>query len=184
VFWLFVILGLLDIDVFDFDIDLDAGVTGVAGWLLSNGISGIPVTLIISLMILFSWVMSYFLSQIVLPLIPFEVLNGLMGLIVIILSFVISVPMTVICTKPLTGLFIKHNAQEKSDLIGKKCEIRSLTVSETFGQAIVIGNGAGLILDVKSKTPNNLKKGMQAIIITYDKNNNTFEIISEEEFIN
>ena len=67
VYWLFAILGMVDIDVLDLDMDVDAdvdvdleGMTGLAGLLVTLGLTGVPVTVVMTLLALLAWLLSYF----------------------------------------------------------------------------------------------------------------------------
>lgn len=59
-YWLCAAFGLLDIDLFNIDSELDVDATGLAGWLTKLGLAGIPVTIILTFFTLFGWFISYF----------------------------------------------------------------------------------------------------------------------------
>ncbi|CDL82506.1 hypothetical protein [Xenorhabdus cabanillasii] len=58
-YWICAAFGLVDIDILNMDVDsFDA--TSLAGWLTKLGLTGIPVTIIITLITLIGWPLSYF----------------------------------------------------------------------------------------------------------------------------
>ena len=89
VFWLFAILGALDLDIisFDSDIDLDVDldidadieIPGFIGLMHTLGFTGVPFTIVLTVLFFLSWVFSYFISAYLLPLIPTDLLKALVG---------------------------------------------------------------------------------------------------------
>ena len=71
------------------------------------GLTGIPVTVVLSLLILFSWMICYFIVSIFYPMIPWEGLKSLIGIVVIIVSFMLAVPITAKIIRPFKGIFVK-----------------------------------------------------------------------------
>lgn len=72
VYWLGAMIGLLDIELLDFDLsgsdadlELETGndvssASALAGLMLRLGLQGVPVTIILSLIALFGWLISYY----------------------------------------------------------------------------------------------------------------------------
>ena len=177
VFWLFSLLGVFDLDFLDTDIDGDAG---FAGLLATFGLAGVPITLSLSLLFLLAWSLSLCSSAWLLPWLPAGIAYLAAAIIVLILSFVFAVYLTGKITKPLSRLFVTHEARSNRSLVAKYCEITSLTVTEKFGQAKVEDGGAGLIISVRAETPNNFKKGDSALIYEYDPDKNLYFISAHE----
>jgi hypothetical protein len=183
-YWLLAILGAVDIDVLDLDVDMDADVSGVGGLtgLLSTlGLTGPPVTVILSLLIVLSWLFSYFSSAHLLALFPQGVLHYAFGAVLSMLCFVVSIPITALVIKPLKSMFVVHGAKSKSHYIGSVCKITTLEVTDSFGQAEIDDGQAGIIISVRSANPNNLRKGDRAVVISYDQNKGTYEVEPETE---
>ena len=70
----------------------------------------------------------------------------------------------------------KKKVETQDGLIGQECLITTLEVSETFGQASLNDGGAGLILSVRSKQPNDLTRGGLARIVAYNASAGTYEV--------
>lgn len=199
VYWLFVVLGALDINLLG-DADLDGhGHTdvdlgghghadvhldghghhldghdhghahgdadaehpgGLAGVIQSLGLGGVPVTLMLSLLILGAW--SFCLGGL-------ELLGsaGWAAVAVPLASLALAVPVTAAAIRPLRRFFVSLAAPQHRDLLGKVCTITTLRVDERYGQAEVEDGGAGLIVQVRSTDPGRLNRGDRALIFDY-----------------
>lgn len=191
-YWLLVILGALDIDVIDFDVDADfdldvdadaTGVSGLAGLLSTLGLSGVPLTVSFSLLIVFSWLISYFASAYIMVLVPGSILLYVVGAVLIVACLAVALPITVQIIKPLRGLFVITNAKSKAQYVGSTCKVTTSNVTASFGQAEIDDGEAGIIIAVRMNKANELKKGDQAVVISYDKDKNVYEVEPEHEFI-
>ncbi len=188
IYWLIAILGLIDIDTLDLpEIDAEAeldsleGLTGVAGFLIKLGFQGIPVMVILSLLTLVAWWTSYFCVW----LLPFA-LNGIwklvLGTAILITSFIFALLITRFLVIPLKPLFRKNTARSKRSFLGQAVVIRSSRVDEHFGQAEFNDAGAGLILNIRAKTPNQLKKNDRVILLEYLEKDHVYLVIPERDF--
>ncbi|MGR8935126.1 MAG: ubiquinone biosynthesis protein [Gammaproteobacteria bacterium] len=174
-YWLLVILGLSE--VLDVDIDLDADSSayqGLTGLLVSLGFGGVPLPLVISILVLLSWLFSYVIGALLLPRLDGGVLRTLGGIGVMAVSLPLALPVTVRIVRPLKKLFVVHRAAAKNGFIGMRCEIRTLTVNSEFGQALLADGGAGMLLQVRITVPNALTKGDIAVIVAYDPQADTY----------
>jgi hypothetical protein len=175
VFWLFSLLGVFDF--LDVDIDSEAG---LAGLLATFGLAGVPITLSLSLLFLFAWSLSLFSTAWLLPWLPAGRVYNAAGAAVLVISFIFSVYLTGKITRPLSRLFVTHEARSNRSLVAKYCEITSLTVNEQFGQAKVEDGGAGLIISIRAAAPNDFKKGDSALIYEYDPDKNLYFISKQD----
>lgn len=170
-FWLFGLLG-----VFHFlDVDIE-GDAGFAGLLATFGLAGVPITLSFSLLFLFAWALTLCSAAWLLPWLPEGLIFNLAGAAVLILSFMLAVYITGKITRPLSKLFVTHEARSNRSLLTRVCRITSMRVDESFGQAQVEDGGAGLIISVRATTPNDLKRGDSALIYEYDPDKNLYFI--------
>jgi len=188
-YWLIVVLGLFDFDVFDADVDLeiesDVGeIGGIAGLLTTLGLTGVPITVVISLLILNGWFISYFSSMYTPNF--FEYVGLVLFLIntgIVIISLMISIPVTATMIKPLKGLFKKiHQQPIHLSLLGRPCQVRSSRVDHNFGEAECQHRGASLTLKVRSGGDAIFSTGETVFIIEHDKHDNTYLVVSEKEF--
>ncbi len=174
VYWLVGLLGLIDLDFAgDSDIDVsgdadaDISVGGLTGLLLTFGLTGVPFTLVISIIILICWLISIYLQFYILDWLPDGILYYLAGLASTVVIFFISLPITGVAIRPLKGMFTSAEAASSDHLVGKEATIATSTVSETFGQARVFNEGAELLLDVRCDPEHTLNKDDKVLVIKY-----------------
>jgi len=181
IYWLFIILGVLDIDLFS-EIAVFSSEEGSSlDFLLPAGLVGAPFIVIISFLTLCAWILSmlgtyYFVLK--MPALVWQILAGL-GLLFI--SLWLAAHVSVFLIKPLKPLFIVEESHAQGELVGKTCVISTLRVDEKFGQANYDDKGAGLILSVRAKTPNRLTKNTEVLIVAYDENENTYTVASIDD---
>ena len=165
-YWVFVLLGALDLDILDdvgeVDSDLDGEPDGVAGVLQTLGLGGVPITLVISLLVLGSWVFC---------IVTMRFLgDGTAGWIAAgaaVGAFALSVPVTAAAVRPMRRLFVTHPAIENRSLVGRICTVTTGRVDEGFGQAEIDDGGAGLLVQVRYLGPGRLARGDKALVFDY-----------------
>lgn len=191
-YWALAVLGLVEIEFLDFDIpdsdiDLDAGdsldnLNVMSGLLLRLGLNGVPVTIVISLMSLIGWVISFFVVYYLFWLIPTSLLKFLVGIPVFFATLYASAMVTSVCIKPLRPIFQAMNQQVTKTLVGQVAVVRTLRVDQGFGEATVEDGGAGLIIKVRSYKEEVFSKGDRVVLLERVAEENLFKVISEEEF--
>lgn len=185
IYWLITILGMIDIDVLDFT-DIDGGsdldsLGGLAGLLTKLGFTGVPMTVVLSLVALFGWWVAYF-SIWLLPFSAVGIWHFILGTAILAISLIVAFLVTWVAIIPLRPLFIKNTARSKKSLLGQAVEIRSSWVDERFGQAEFKDAGVDLILNIRAKTPNQLKKGDRVVLLEYIKEDHAYLVIPERDF--
>lgn len=196
IFWGVAAVGLLDIDCLDFsghetdvgnhiDIDnhhLEGG--WFAGLLMKLGLDSVPLTIILTVLFFFGWVICYFL-QLFTSYIPLGILRFPVGIIILLFSIFPAAYLTGWSCKPLRSFFKKlqeeQNAISAKNIIGDVAVIRSVSVTATFGEAEYDDKGAGLILRVRADESSALKRGDRVILIEY-LDDGAYKVVSEEEF--
>ncbi len=192
-FWLVAILGFLDISFLDipepdmeFDVshDMDAPSTpdAVAGIILKLGLNGVPLTVVISLITLFGWLISYYSINLVRDFLPGGLIYYLLGIIILFVAFFLSAFITAKIIKPFRPLFKNMQEDVEKQVMGQTAVVRTSRVDQKFGEALLEDGGAGLILKVRSTGDNTYKKGDKVVLIEHLKESNTFRVVSEEEF--
>lgn len=185
IYWLITILGMIDIDVLDCA-DIDGGsdldsLGGLAGLLTKLGFTGVPMTVVLSIVALFGWWVAYF-SIWLLPFSAFGIWHFILGTAILTISLIVAFLVTWVALIPLRPLFIKNTARSKISLLGQTVEIRSSWVGERFGQAEFKDTGVDLILNIRAKTPNQLKKGDRVVLLEYIKEDHAYFVIPERDF--
>jgi hypothetical protein len=185
-YWLTVIVGGLDIDLFDVDVeadveaDVDVGADmhttgpglGGAGLAVLKFfyVDSVPLLLLLSLLALSMWVISvltnYYLQN----------HSLLLALLLFVPNVFVSLFVTRFATRPFRALFraLHTEPQPTHEVIGKVCVVKTSRVDDTSGQAEVVGNGAPLLLNVRTMGGEILGKGEEALVVQCNEHNNTY----------
>jgi hypothetical protein len=187
--WLIIALGLIDMEILDLSIDIDVetdpnSVSGIASFLATLGLSGVPIFIVLTIIFFVSWIICYTAVKYILFWNNFDSIRYIIGSIILVGSFLVSIPITAQLVKPLRKLFTKLNNDSTSSesLIGKQCIVRTTKVNEQFGEAECINQGASLILKVRAHEKFQLKNGDLARIIEVDQKSSIYQVIPEKEF--
>jgi len=197
-YWLSVMLGALDLEVLDFDLgadgadgavdgaleggaegameaDLEVGdVGGLAGVLSALGLRHAPLTVVLSLLVLFGWLGTFFGSRYLAPVLP---LGGfLSALVVTLAALALATPLTSLLTRPMAPLFRVRAARGNRDLVGQVVKIRTGNVDARFGQAELKDGRSDMILHVRCADPEALARGDEALIVDWDEERQAFEV--------
>lgn len=179
VYWLVVLIGAVDLDI----LDADGGEAGVAGALLPTTRAGrdVPITIVVSLWILLSWLASGVLVLVAADLGLSAALPTLLSLLVLVLAPVAAWMLTVLAMLPLARLYRTDDAASHHDFVGKTCVIRTTGVSADFGQAeITSTDGSSAIVQVRLgdglDDPPRLERGATALIFDYDPGGGHFYV--------
>lgn len=184
-FWLLALLGVVDLEILDVDADLDTGDAdtaskGLAGWLESLGLDGVPLTVVLTLLDIYAFAFTYLARKHLSPLFDGVLSATAQGALIAIVAILVALPLTILCAKPLRRVFHTHEGQGKSELIGTLCTVTTGSVSETFGQA---ASDDGNLYNVRATTPNDLHKGSRIALIDYREFDDTYSVVSEAELM-
>jgi hypothetical protein len=166
-YWLFVILGALDVELFDFDLDFDVdtemhslssiGLIGLK-WL---NLGEVPLMMWLSVFSFGAWVLSLIFDQTAPPDDTWYNVQAFAR------NAGISILFTKFATNPLRGFFSTKGPNPAADLLGKTCEITTSEVTESKGQAQYQTDAAPLLLNVRA-AEGTLTKGELATIVDFD----------------
>lgn len=169
-YWLLVIVGMLDLDVFDLDLDVDVDTD--LDSVLSIGmlplkwlnIGRVPVMIWTSAFALAFWMTAMLWDS------PAGRENGWNMAAVILRNGAIALLAAKLLTQPLIRVFDVEQQQGAllgSDLVGMTC-VSTTSVTEGFGQAKVdTGKGAPLLINVRCEY-DEMAKGARAEIAHFD----------------
>ncbi len=176
IYWLVGMLGIIDLDLtpdadidadLDVDTDINASAGALTGLLLTFGLTGVPFTLVISIILLVSWLISVYLQIYAFSLLSISWLYYLAGMISTALVFFISLPITGILIRPLRGMFDSVETASSNHLVGRDATIATGKVTASFGQARVLNEGAEILLDVRCEPEHSLAMGDKVLLIEY-----------------
>jgi Protein of unknown function (DUF1449) len=202
-YWLFVLLGALDIDLFghhgDVDIagagkgvgdaitggakaggeaighghDHDLGDADGGGVWSGLGLSKVPVTISVSAVFLVCWVLSL-VAMYYLP----DVFGSASWVAPAILpaALIVGLPIAGLLVRPLGGVFELREGKSNKDYIGHLCTITTGKVNDGFGQATIEDGGTVHIIAVRCDRSDVLARGDKALIIDFDTERDAFVV--------
>jgi hypothetical protein len=180
VYWLFVLLGALDIDLLggghhDIDIggagkaaghvlgggdaDVDAGADADGGTFL--GLGDVPLTISVSFVLICGWSGSLLATHYISAGPWFRYL-------VLPLALLVALPVTAVLIRPLAPVFKIREGKSNTDYVGHQCTVSTGSVDEKFGQGTVEDGGTVLVIQIRSDRPGKLARGDKALIIEFD----------------
>jgi hypothetical protein len=197
IYWLFVIVGALDMHALDgahgatglehhasdglvdgmhADGGSHLGHEAFPAVLDAMGIRGVPLTVWLSIVILLSWAFTLFGMQVAGA--AMAALTGwfVAGAIVTVAALGLAIAATSVLVRPIRKLNTAHTAISNRTLVGKVCTVTTMHVDGHFGQAEIEDGGAGLIVQVRCAEPNDLTRGSQALIFEYDSSDGVFNV--------
>lgn len=178
-YWLLAIVAGLDLELFDFDLDIDGqpdlesslSVGLVVLRFLNLG--RVPLVVWGSAFAIAYWLVTLLLDRLADDTASRTELFYVLQYVV--RNLVLGVLLTKIVTQPLRDKFEPVEPNRAEDLIGRECRITTSEVTQTFGQAQIPTEAAPLILNVRVKeTP--LARGAPAVIVDFDPDQNVYFI--------
>lgn len=194
VYWLFTMIGALDLDVldgiagdldldFDADVDVDADLdadgagsaaTGAWFWFAdSMRLGRVPVAITLSFLLLWGWVTSFMVvwlaNQIGAP-------STVASIAALFVSAVGAVAITNLSSRPLEPMFRTVGARSQDSLIGEICEVTTGRVDSRFGQAELTVDADHLTIPVRCDTSEALARGGRALIVQFDPSREAFVV--------
>ena len=202
VYWGFVFLGALDIDVLgggDLEGVAKGAAEGAAKGLLEGaseaapslhgsdaaaGVGGMleqrrrpraPVTVTVSVHIALAWLVCALAMEALEGVLPAAGLGrAAAGLGVLVVAILVAWPASALVVAPLAPLFTPRRARSHHELVGRVCTITSGAADRRYGQAELPDGGAGLVLHVRCDAEGGLARGDQALIVGWDDERESF----------
>ena len=179
-FWMVAMLGAIDIEILDidadFDGDADLDVDGGGGLIDAFGFAGMPISIAISTIILFGWIVCLVLNAYAMPSVSEVLPKGASRVVVFLASAVLAVVLAAIALRPVRKVFTGHKAVSKHALTGRNCRITSMTVTAEQGQGEIEDGGAGIVAQLRCAQFNTLELHSRAIVVGYDAEQDAFTI--------
>lgn len=180
VFWLLAIVGLLDFDSIGPDWlggghHHHADAEGLPDMLLALGLDRLPFSIVVSGVAFFWWLLTMLGGALLLPLLLLP--QWITGTLLLLAALVVAALLASLALRPLKPLFTVHEYSAQQSAIGKRCRILTLSVEENFGQAEVeMGSGTRLTLQVFAQQPNDLVRGVQAVVVGFDAQRKRYRV--------
>lgn len=181
-YWLVSLIGMADMDNVELgeagsDVS-DLTSTGFfTGLMLKFGLYGVPLIIILSLISLIGWVISYLYTSFLHQYFDSGLLYYVFGTGALIFVLVISMWLTGLIISPIRKNIAKIPKRNASSNVGKIAVVRTLSVTNQHGEAELNDGGAGLILKIRSDAQDNLlKQGDKVMLVEYLDDANTYRV--------
>ena len=183
-YWVVSLLGMADMDSVDFgESGSDAAVSDLSltgfftGLMLKFGLYGVPLVIILSLVSLIGWLLSYLYTSFLHQNFDSGVLYYVFGTGALIFVLVVSMWLTGIIISPIRKNIARIPKRNSANNVGKIAIVRTLSVTDKHGEAELNDGGAGLILKVRSDNSTSLlKKGDRVMLVAYLEETNTYRV--------
>ena len=192
-YWVVSLLGLVDMDSVDLgdlggDVGGDADVSNLSstgfftGLMLKFGLYGVPLIIILTLISLIGWLLSYLYTSFLHQNVDSGILYYVFGTGALVFVLVISMWLTGLIISPIRKNIAKIPKRNASSNIGKIAVVRTLSVTDKHGEAVLNDGGAGLILKIRSDmSDNQLKQGDKVVLVAYLDDANTYRVTPVED---
>ena len=160
----------------------DASTAGLfTGLMLKFGLYGVPLVVILTGISLIGWLLSYLYTSFLYANTMSPVLHYVFGTGAFILVLVASMWLTGLIIAPIRKKVAPTPKRNASSNIGKIATVRTLTVTDKHGEALLNDGGAGLILRVRQEDladTKPLKQGDQVQLVEYLEADNAYRVES------
>ncbi|PWK05225.1 hypothetical protein C8D84_1231 [Psychrobacter immobilis] len=188
-YWVVSLLGMVDMDSVDLgesggdaDVSTLSSTGFFTGLMLKFGLYGVPLIIILSLISLIGWLLSYLYTSFLHQYFDSGVLYYLFGTGALIFVLVVSMWLTGIIISPIRKNIAKIPKRNSSNNVGKIAVVRTLSVTDKHGEAELNDGGAGLILKIRSDTNDGLlKQGDRVMLVEYLDEANTYRVAVVED---
>jgi len=181
-YWVVSLLGMTDMDTVEVG-ESGSDVTNLTstgfftGLMLKFGLYGVPLIIILSLISLIGWVLSYLYTSFLHQYFNSGLLYYVFGTGALIFVLVISMWLTGIIISPIRKNIANIPKRNAANNLGKVAIVRTLSVTDKHGEAELNDGGAGLILKIRSDTDESLlKQGDEVMLVEYLEAANTYRV--------
>jgi hypothetical protein len=101
---------------------------------------------------------------------------GWQRLIVLVVAIVVALPIAALLVRPLAPIFSVKEGKSNTDYVGHTCTITTGTVGDNFGQATIEDGGTVLVIQVRSDRPGKLGRGDRALVIDFDRTRQAYVV--------
>lgn len=169
VYWLTVVVGFVDLDAFDIDLDMETGVNSdvSVGWfnhvLYFFNLGQVPLMLFLSFLAIPMWLLAIAATDYL------GLESVTLSFVLLLPNFVLSLFIAKLLTQPFVTLFdkLEASAEDNIQIIGKVCTIVINASEDRLGQARLEERGSVLMLNVRTRKGTVLAKGQTGLIIDY-----------------
>lgn len=178
IYWLIVIIGVIDIDAvdvdFDTDVDLDLDadveIDGLASVLSFFNIGHMPLMIFVTFSVIPLWMATLMVNDWV------GIHSFLPGLAVFIPAIIGSLFVAKVLTTPIAKFYRRVKTEtEAVNIVGNICTVKLPISAERTGQAEIKVNGTSVLISAITRK-GLIGKGESALIIDFEKDKNVYYV--------
>lgn len=180
-YWMLVIVGAVGLDLLgghDHALELDGhhlDAVDAAEAPSAFRLRQVPVTVVVSLMTFYNWLICHLGSHYLIPHVNF-LSPGIAGTLLLFSSLIVGFVLTKVSVVPLAPLFHTHQATRHQELVGEIVTVRTGRVDRKYGQALLDDDEHALLLEVRCDPSSSLQRGQRVMIISVDDETGAFEV--------
>lgn len=181
IYWLISLVGLVDLDGGgDADVDLDAS-SEMGGLMVTLGLQGVPLPLVLTLLFLCAWPVSYFTDLLFGSLFGSGWGRVFFAVLLIPGASIVGLFVTVLLVRPLRPLFRQaYKRPLETQVIGTSCVVLAFNENTGKGRVETNRDGAHLILQIRSNTA--LARRDRVVLVEYLEEQRAYWVIPEADF--
>ncbi|NQZ76537.1 MAG: DUF1449 family protein [Ekhidna sp.] len=171
IYWLIVILGVVDIDSIDFDLDMDMDIDadvdmgGMSSVLAFFNIGHMPLMVFVTFFSLPLWAITLLVNDF------WGGSSLLISLAILLGTAFVSLFIAKFLTIPIAKFYrrVKENTEAVVTIVGKICTAKLPITPEQTAQAEIKVNGTSVLINVRTREGFSLEKGSTALVIDYNE---------------
>lgn len=186
-YWLMVCLGVLDGGSADIDMQAvsafdSASAESGKGLVARLGLSGVPASIILTLISLSGWLISYLGHLLLIDQLSLGFFYYPLGFVSGLLALVAASIFTLVTLRLFKPLVRKIRGPEPTPICGQVAVVTSQTVTGKSGRALMSDGGAGLLLQVLTFGTPEIKRNDRVVLLQYLADEHAYLVVSESEF--
>lgn len=175
VYWLIVILGVIDVDTVDIDLDVDVDVDadidvevelgGLASVLSFFNIGHMPLMIFLTFFALPLWVSTILINDFL------GIHSFLLGLVTFLPLFIGSLFVAKFLTIPIANFYrkIRQDTEAVKYIVGQICVAKLPISDKSLSQAEIKVNGTSVLINAKTRNGLSITKGEQALVVEHNE---------------
>jgi hypothetical protein len=180
-YWLFVLAGAIEVGSHPAGVDGDPGAdpaeSGLGGVLDTLGLGGVPVTVVLTVLVVVAWFVSLVGVTLLDTVIGPGAARVACSLLVLVGALVCAWLGARVVVGSLRRLLPDTAAPSRSDFVGRPCIVRTGRAGPDFGQAeVTAADGSSAVIQVRVAGPAPTDAGWAALIYDYDADGEFFWI--------
>ena len=195
VYWLVVILGVIDLDTLDLNLDVDADVDagldvdgdgdfgaatsqGGFSWLAYFNVAEVPIMFFATIVVLVMWIVSLQVNR-WLDVWGVEHYRGWLAVGLALPNFVFAMHVAKFLLYPVKRM--NRRKQQITRLDGKTCLVTTLEVTSEFGRCEMPKEEGSLILEARTRNGEVLKKGEPAVVLEHvEQGSRSYYVVTKQ----